>query len=137
MQQWYQASMSSDVQGEGHVTSDEPVRHCVEGDNWSQISSPGSSKYPHAARAVFDLPISSDTLYLLAQGSLAHGSATILDSQEGGENVKVEVVARSYTLEALSRAKVCSLQRRSGENGVGIFVRTTPTVARIRGNYEL
>ncbi|KIM78469.1 hypothetical protein PILCRDRAFT_824367 [Piloderma croceum F 1598] len=118
--------MRSDVQGAGHVPSDEPVQRCVEGENWSQISSPGSSKYPHAARAVFDLPISSDTLYLLAQGSLTHGSATILDSQEGGENVKVEVVASFYTREALTRAKVCSLQRRSGENGVGIFTPESP-----------
>jgi len=120
--------MPSNNPGEGPVPSDGPVRRCIEGDNWSQ-SSPGSSQYPHSARTVFDLPVSSDALYLLSRGSLAHGSATILDSQEGGENVKVEVVASYYTRQALDRAKVCSLQRRAGENGVGIFVSTIPIVA--------
>jgi hypothetical protein len=107
---------------DGPVLSDGPVQRCVGGEDWLQSSSPGSSQYPQSASVVFDLPVASDALYLLARGSLAHGSAKILDSEEDGDNVKVEVAVSYHTQEALNRAKVCSLQRKSRENGVGIFV---------------
>jgi hypothetical protein len=115
--------MLNDDTKEAPAHSDGPVQHCVGGADWSHSSPTPSSKYPLSARAVFELPVSSDTLYLLARGSLAHGSATILaDSQEGGDKVKVDVLVNYSTQEALDRAKVCSLQRKSHEHGVGIFV---------------
>ena len=115
--------MLNDDTKEAPAHSDGPVQHCVAGADWSHSSPTPSSKYPLSARAVFELPVSSDTLYLLARGSLAHGSTTILaDSQEGGDKVKVEVLVNYYTQEALNRAMVCSLQRTSSEHGVGIFV---------------
>lgn len=101
-----------------------PEQYCVRGSNWSMNNPAEAIQYPHSARVVFDLPVSSDALYLFAQGSLAQGNITLLaDPQEGGDQVKVEVIVSYYTQTALDRAKLCSLQRKSGENGIGIFVR--------------
>jgi hypothetical protein len=94
--------------------------HCAD---WAPTDPAGPSPYPHSARVYFELPVSSDALFLLARGSLAHGSVSILaDSNDGGDKVKAEVVISYFTQEARDRAKVCSLQRTPGSNGVGIFV---------------
>ena len=106
----------------GPLPSDGPAEACVRGSDWLQNSPSESSQYPQAAHADFYLPASSDALYFLARGSLANGSAKIVDSEEDEDRVKVEVVVSYYTQEALDRVKVCSLQRKPGENGVGIFV---------------
>lgn len=99
-----------------------PVQYCAGSSDWSPSPPAPSSHYPKSARTVFDLPLSSDSLYLFARGSLAHGSATILaDAQEGADKVRVDVIVSYYTDEGLDHAKVCSLQRQSGQNGVGIF----------------
>jgi hypothetical protein len=113
---------NNDNKRAGPLPSDGPVQACVGGSDWLQSSPSRSSHYPQAAQAVFYLPVSSDALYLLARGSLVHGSAIIVDSEEDEDKVKVEVVVSYYTQEALDRAKVCSLQRKPRENGVGIFV---------------
>jgi hypothetical protein len=126
--------MSSAATIDGPDPSDGPIQRCIGGEDWSQIDPSEPSHYPLFARTVFDLPVSSDALYLFARGSLAHGSVTIEDSQRGGDTVEVEVTVKYYTRRALNRAKVCSLQRRPQENGVGIFVRTCATTVALTVN---
>lgn len=90
------------------------------GTNWTSYT--GSSFHPYAARVTFDLPVSSDALYLFARGSLAAGRVTIVDSKDTSDTVEVDVVVNYYNSNALDRVNVCSLQRKSRQNGVGIFV---------------
>lgn len=71
----------------------------------------------------FDLPVSSDAIYLLAQGSLSGGNIAIIDSVDGpSDTVQIDVVANYYNQNSLDRTNVCLLQRKPHENGVGIFV---------------
>jgi hypothetical protein len=88
--------------------------------NWRSYT--GSSSHPYAARINFDLPVSSDALYLFARGSLAAGTVTIVDSKNASDTVQVDVIVNYYNQNALDRTNVCSLQRKSRQNGVGIFV---------------
>jgi hypothetical protein len=102
------------------VPSDGSAEHCVGGRDWTPYT--GFSSHPYSAHVTFDLPVSSDALYLFARGSLADGSVAIMDSEDGKDTVQVDVIVYYHDQIALDRANVCSLQRSSRQNGVGIFV---------------
>lgn len=118
----FQASWPIDDNKGWPLPSDGPAERCVGGGDWQPYGGTISPDYPLFSYINFDLPVSSNTLYLLARGSLAHGDVTIIDSQDGGDIVKVEVIVSYHTQEALDRANVCLLERKTGENGIGIFV---------------
>lgn len=46
----------------------------------------------------------------------------MIDWEDGGESVKIDVEANYFSQAALDRANVCSISRKAGENGIGIFV---------------
>jgi len=50
---------------------------------------PVSPPHPYSAHVIFDLPVSSDALYLFARGSLAGGRVAIVDSEDGRDTVRV------------------------------------------------
>jgi len=45
-----------------------------------------------------------------------------MDSEDDRDTVQVDVIVYYHDQTALDRANVCSLQRNSHQNGVGIFV---------------
>jgi len=104
-----------------NVNPSDPAERCVGGGDWSPYAPSVSSQYSQASRAAFDLPISSDGLYLMARGSLSYGNIKIEVLQDGGDKAIVDVIVHHHTPEALFRANICRLQRKSGENGIGIF----------------
>jgi len=102
------------------IPSDWSAERCVGRRHWRSYSLANSSQYPGSAQLTFDLPVSSDILYLLARGPLASGSVTILDSKDGRDTVQVDVVVNYRNKNVLDSANVCLLRCRSRENGVGI-----------------
>lgn len=79
--------------------------------------------FPYVSKAKFDLPISSDSLYLLERGTYASGSVDILTSPEQNrDSASVHVTVRYYHQEIKDLVKLCKISRRAGDRGVGIFV---------------
>jgi hypothetical protein len=75
----------------------------------------------YSSSTTFELPISSDKLFLISRGSSA-GSVDVVQSDETGDVAKVHIVAKYRYPSALDRARVCAIHRDGGEIGVGIFV---------------
>ncbi|KAJ2918285.1 hypothetical protein MD484_g2129, partial [Candolleomyces efflorescens] len=80
------------------------------------------SAYPFMSKASFELPISSDSLYLLSRGAYASGSVDILTSTaQKQDSAAVHVSVYYHRQEIRDRVKLCKVSRSVGENGVGIF----------------
>ncbi|KAI0260298.1 hypothetical protein BC834DRAFT_901441 [Gloeopeniophorella convolvens] len=80
------------------------------------ITGPGSW-----ANAEFDLPIDAKALYVVSRGSLASGIVRVGQSAEV-EDLKVNVSVHYRDSEALSRARVCQVER--GDRGSGVAILT-------------
>jgi len=87
--------------------------------DWAVYES--SSSYPYSVHAKFNLPISSNRLFVFSQGSLAHGELKVSQGDAESDEVEVHVIAEYYIEDAISRAKVCKLNRDNNDNGVGLF----------------
>jgi len=75
----------------------------------------------------FQLPISSDLLFLVARGPLANGQVNIVQSEDQSDRATVTVQTTYDEQHLLDLVKICSLVAKEGENGVGIFsVRPRP-----------
>ncbi|KAG7449929.1 uncharacterized protein BT62DRAFT_1049940 [Guyanagaster necrorhizus] len=99
------------------------VRECIRGQNWTSTGSEGAvpTGQRHSAHKLFDLPLNSETLFLLSQGSLSSGVVKIVTSPSITDVVRIDVTMQYYNNRVLDYAKVCLLQRQAGENGVGVF----------------
>ncbi|KAK0226557.1 hypothetical protein IW262DRAFT_1457799 [Armillaria fumosa] len=98
------------------------VRECIQGQGWTSTGSGGgfpSQRY--SAHTSFDLPLNSETIFLLSQGSLSSGAVNVLTSPTLKDVVRVDVAIQYYRQRVLDYARVCLLQRQEGENGVGVF----------------
>ncbi|KAK0196019.1 hypothetical protein F5146DRAFT_924767 [Armillaria mellea] len=98
------------------------VRECIWGQGWTSTGSGGG--FPtqrYSAHTSFDLPLNSETLFLLSQGSLSSGAVNVVTSPTLKDVVRVDVAIQYYRQRVLDYARVCLLQRREGENGVGVF----------------
>lgn len=91
---------------------------------------------PRSSSASFDLPLSSDKLFLYSRGATA-GSFKLVQSPDidPSEGVaRVVVVAKYRGWSALKQVKVCSVTRGDTENGVMIF---TPKLSKhVRVGFE-
>ncbi|PBK88467.1 hypothetical protein ARMGADRAFT_937255 [Armillaria gallica] len=100
------------------------VRECIRGSGWT---STGSGRgFPavgqrYSAHTSFDLPLNSETLFLLSQGSLSSGAVKVVTSPTLVDVVRVDVAIQYYRQKVLDYARICLLQRQEGENGVGVF----------------
>ena len=72
----------------------------------------------------FKLNSWSEKLYLFSRGMQLTGNVaiTIDESVQQPDAVMVDVIARSDTSSWLHTVQVCSLERKKGEQGVGLFV---------------
>ncbi|KAI0821193.1 hypothetical protein BC629DRAFT_433688 [Irpex lacteus] len=77
-------------------------------------------------RVILEIPRQSDALYLFSRGIATAGNVKIIQDEKahGEDVVLVDIEARGRTAEWLHVLAVCSLERKSGERGIGIF---TPT----------
>lgn len=100
---------------------------------WSLDSGRSTHHLHHSAVVSFDLPLSSDLLYLIARGagSLISGEVNIVDSGDTGSDVvKVDITAFYKNQKDLQElVQVCLLQPEKGKTGVGFFVSATPSRA--------
>jgi hypothetical protein len=80
--------------------------------------------YPvYSSSESFTLPINASLHYLLARGLLFSGVAIVSGKEGADPNViGVNVNVRYATRHALSRARVCKLEKPEGGVGIGIFV---------------
>ncbi|PBK58817.1 hypothetical protein ARMSODRAFT_967407 [Armillaria solidipes] len=100
------------------------VRECIRGPGWTSTGSGGG--FPavgqrYSAHTSFDLPLNSETLFLLSQGSLSSGAINVVTSPTLKDVVRVDVAIQYYRQKVLDYARICLLQRQEGENGVGVF----------------
>ncbi|KAK0459312.1 uncharacterized protein EV420DRAFT_1642284 [Desarmillaria tabescens] len=98
------------------------VRECIRGEDWTSAGSGGG--FPgqqYSAHTSFDLPLKSETLFLLSQGSLSSGVVKVVTSPALTDVVRVDVAIQYYKRRVLDYARVCLLARQEGENGVGVF----------------
>jgi hypothetical protein len=69
----------------------------------------------------FDLPIDAKSLFVVSRGSLSSGIVRVHHSSDV-KDLKVSIAAHFHKKEALSRAKVCKIDRKNGGKGVAILV---------------
>jgi hypothetical protein len=98
--------------------SDGQIDFCVHSRDNYWIPTSGSQ------HITFELPLSADVLYLFSRGSGVSGTVALLpnDSAVRRDKMQVDVVANYESFDAFKRTTICSLQRKPGEHGVGIFV---------------
>ncbi|KAJ6598593.1 hypothetical protein B0H10DRAFT_2231652 [Mycena sp. CBHHK59/15] len=107
------------------VPSNVVIDHCAE---WSDGVTSGS-EFPYSSDVGFELPVSSETLFLISREAMRRGSifstgrVNYVQSDDASESVTVDITAFYWTEEHLNAAKACLLKRDGNENGVGIFVR--------------
>ena len=84
--------------------------------------------FPFSSETTFELPVTSETLFLISRGHLSSGTVDLVTSRKQARNsVSVHVVANYFRADIRDLTKVCLLERGKGENGVGIFVSRTST----------
>ncbi|OSX61721.1 hypothetical protein POSPLADRAFT_1047004 [Postia placenta MAD-698-R-SB12] len=100
------------------LVSDGKIVQCVAGrSNWdNDYAGVRPSKS-------FELPLSSDVLYLFSRGRLSQGNVHIVHDADwrNPSSVKVDVSLHHASTEILDRISVCQLERQEGHSGVGIF----------------
>ncbi|KAG6866686.1 hypothetical protein C0991_000796 [Blastosporella zonata] len=119
--------------GEFPVPSDVALSRCVVGEHdWSHFpyphapdpSSTNRDRFPHSSSTTFELPLSYDTLFLLARGSHTRGTVNVITSDEVSDTVKVHLTVQYMSKDIRDRAiKVCLLEREDNSIGVGYFTR--------------
>jgi hypothetical protein len=86
------------------------------------LDTDSTTSFPHSAHPTLNLPLSSNRLFVVSQGALAHGDVNVIQGDDESDEVEIHVIASYHTDHALARAKVCSLHRGDNEDGVAIFV---------------
>ncbi|KAG7091216.1 hypothetical protein E1B28_010267 [Marasmius oreades] len=78
---------------------------------------------PDTAYAAFEFPVSSEALLVVARGSLSNGRFRVTGGAGSRSSTlaKLEVSVRFYRMDVLSKAKICTIQRKDGEVGVAIL----------------
>lgn len=74
----------------------------------------------------FDIPLDSSAIYLLARGLQANGRITVVPHQTATSDViTVDIAAEYRDWDLFRSTAVCLLERRRGEQVVGVFVSTS------------
>ncbi|KAF8891879.1 hypothetical protein BD779DRAFT_1670822 [Infundibulicybe gibba] len=89
------------------------LEKCTQGTAWDDYPD-GSTPYLHSAYTSFEVPASSDAIFLLSRGPLSAGTVDVTTSSDVRDVVKFEVVFRYYRDYARDMAKVCLSNRTDG-----------------------
>lgn len=84
---------------------------------------PPYGSFPYSAAVSLDVPLPSETLLLLSEGSLSSGDLKITTSPEVSGAARVHIVVYYYNQDTRDKARICLIDRKRGESGVGILVR--------------
>lgn len=84
----------------------------------------GWEEKDHLRVTTYKLPLSADGMYVFTRGVGIFGNVKILQDTRlhNKDYVEVEVGVPPMTSDRLGSLKVCSLERKAGHKGVGIFV---------------
>ncbi|KAJ7768680.1 hypothetical protein DFH07DRAFT_807582 [Mycena maculata] len=90
---------------------------------WSEeeTRNPRSGSFPYYAAVSLDVPLPYETLLLLSAGSLSNGNLKITTSPEVSDIARVDIAVHYYTKDVRDLVKICYVDRKDGESGVGIF----------------
>lgn len=103
--------------------SDGRIEHCV------YSSSNPSLPTSQNEQISFDLPLSSDVLYVFSRGSRVRGDFQIVVDDPAVTQGMMQVdITVHYTSRDSFKSTICMLERAPGEMGVGIFVSFPQTV---------
>ncbi|KAJ7348396.1 hypothetical protein DFH08DRAFT_959800 [Mycena albidolilacea] len=103
------------------------IDHCAE---WSEHSELNAiDEFPYSAEARFELPVSTDTLFLISRHLarrdrntlFSTGHVHFLQSEHASDSVKVDVTAHYRREKHLEAAKACLLERDGAKSGVGFL----------------
>ena len=93
------------------------IIHCVRG------GETGSSPTSRVQFPSFGIPLDSSAIYVMARGKQATGNVTVVKHQTSvDEEVTVDVTAQYHEWETFRGTIICLMERKKGEQGVGIFV---------------
>ena len=82
--------------------------------------------FPFSSETTFELPVNSETLFLISRGHLSSGTVDLVTSRNQAPNsIGVHIVTNYFREDIRDLTKVCRLERGKGEDGVGIFVSRT------------
>lgn len=103
----------------GPLPEDGKIIRCAKGtEGWTYTD----GKYSLS----FELPWTSDVIYLYGRGMRSAGSVYVIQDESISDAIHVDVVAAHPTPAYLQYLAVCSMESQPGERGVGIFVRPSP-----------
>ncbi|KAG6920045.1 hypothetical protein DXG01_010113 [Tephrocybe rancida] len=132
-------------EGEFSIPSDVSLSHCVVNDHgWSHIpypsqvpvQEPAGGQFPYSSSTAFELPLSYETLFLLARGAQTRGTVNVITSDDVSDTVKVHLTVKYVSKHDRDREiKVCLLQREPNTIGVGYFTRNS-WYRRLHSVYE-
>ncbi|EEB91231.1 hypothetical protein MPER_10444 [Moniliophthora perniciosa FA553] len=83
----------------------------------------GNQGHPRSTVSTFNLPVSSDVLFLFARGPWSAGKVNILQGDDDqNDDVVVNITTKWYGPRALlDSVQVCKVKREEGQNGIGIL----------------
>ncbi|KAH9485740.1 hypothetical protein JR316_0002655 [Psilocybe cubensis] len=96
---------------------------CVQGAKWTEVPNPVPGEYYRlAAETSFELPLSSETLFLLSRGDRLGGAVKVKTSNDQAKDTALVNVLIRYRLPIVAeRTKACLVNKGNNENGVGLF----------------
>ncbi|KAJ7647891.1 hypothetical protein FB45DRAFT_894691 [Roridomyces roridus] len=95
--------------------------HCVTSWPSEEKNNGMFASFPYSVNVSFDIPLPTETLLLLSQGSLSNGNLQVTTSPNIKDSAHVQVVVNYHRKAIRDQAKICLVQREKGEEGVGIF----------------
>ena len=73
----------------------------------------------------FDIPLNSSAIYIFTRGRQATGRVTVVPHEaNASDKITVDVASQDHEWDAFRSTTVCQMERKKGEQGVGIFVST-------------
>ncbi|ESK86828.1 hypothetical protein Moror_15100 [Moniliophthora roreri MCA 2997] len=82
----------------------------------------GNEGHPRSTVSTFNLPVSSDVLFLFARGPWSAGRVNILQGDDQSDEVVVNITTKWYGPRALlDSVQICKVKREEGQNGIGIL----------------
>ncbi|OCH93531.1 hypothetical protein OBBRIDRAFT_749519 [Obba rivulosa] len=118
----YGASPDYEAQISSNTEPGTPAHRCVEFANWTTGDGDDSDDFSRVALTSFELPLSSDLLYLISNGTLSLGTLRISDRGSVGSDSALVDISMTYHFDyELEHTTVCLLNPEQGQYGVGFF----------------
>ncbi|KAJ7650782.1 hypothetical protein FB45DRAFT_888785 [Roridomyces roridus] len=108
---------------------------------WSTaIPGPRHPQYPHSDSVSLEVPLAPETLMFFSHGALSSGRLQVTSSSEISDIARFDITVHYYNPYIRDKARICLVERKEGENGVGIYTpmhRHSPHGYRDRVHFEV